>query len=163
MFRKFEDPGDGSLLTCDLAPRTELDASLYRASFDNLKLAGGVLDLNDREIKFTAKSLSGYGTISNGVFELNGTWTLSGDDIAAGGVAFGNADVKFGELLSFDTSVIARNAIPDEGIVFASVEEGVIKGFTEWASPDGWFKVKNEGDGKLRLFKVKYGLKFVVR
>ena len=163
MFRKFEDPGDGSLLTCDLAPRTELDASLYRASFDNLKLAGGVLDLNDREIKFTAKSLSGYGTISNGVFELNGTWTLSGDDIAAGGVAFGNADVKFGELLSFDTSVIARNAIPDEGIVFASVEEGVIKGFTEWVSPDGWFKVKNEGDGKLRLFKVKYGLKFVVR
>jgi hypothetical protein len=47
--------------------------------------------------------------------------------------------------------------------VFADVEDGEIKGFTEWASPDGWFKVKNEGDGKLRLFKVKYGLKFVVR
>jgi hypothetical protein len=83
--------------------------------------------------------------------------------MAAGGVVFGNTDVKFGELLSFDTSAIARNAVPDEGLVFADVEDGEIKGFTEWASPDGWFKVKNEGDGKLRLFKVKYGLKFVVR
>jgi hypothetical protein len=163
MFRRFEDPGDGSLLTCDLTPRTELGVSRYRASFDNLKLSGGVLDLNDREIGFTAKSLSGHGTISNGVFTLDGEWTLTEDDIAAGGLTFGNADVMFGGNMVFETSYVGRSAIPDNGVVLASVEDGEIRSFTEWASPDGWFKVKNTDDGKLRLFKVRYGLKFVVR
>lgn len=162
-FRKFEDPGDGSLLTCDLTPRTELDVSRYRASFDNLKLSGGVLDLNDREISFTAESLSGHGMISNGVFVLNGEWTLTEDDIAAGGVVFGNADVRLGERMEFDTSAIRRSVIPDDGLVFASVEDGEVKDFAEWSSPDGWFRVKSSDDGKLRLFKVKHGLKFVVR
>jgi hypothetical protein len=97
------------------------------------------------------------------MFTLNGEWTLTEDDIAAGGVVFGNADVRLGERMEFDTSAIRRSVIPDDGLVFASVEDGEVKDFAEWSSPDGWFRVKSSDDGKLRLFKVKHGLKFVVR
>jgi hypothetical protein len=64
--------------------------------------------------------------------------------------------------MSFDTTSIDRMSIPEEGITFATVEDGEVKDFAGWASPDGWFTVGVE-DGCLKLFKVKYGLKFVIR
>jgi hypothetical protein len=161
-FRKFEDPGDGSLLTCDLTPRAELDASLYRASFDNLKLSGGVLDLDDREITMASKTLCGHGTVSNGVLALTGKWSLTHEDIASGGIRFRNADVSFGPEFAFDVSGLVRSQIPDGGLVVATIENGEAKDFRRWRSQDCMLTVAKTADGELRVFKAP-ALRVVIR
>ena len=161
-FRKFEDPGDGSLLTCDLTPRAELDATLYRVSFDNLKLSGGALDLNDREITMISKTLSGHGTVSNGVLALTKEWSLSHEDIASGGIRFCNADVSFGSEFSFDVSSLVRSQIPDDGLVVATIENGEAKGFNRWKSQDRMLVVAKTATGELRIFKAP-ALRVIIR
>ena len=161
-FRKFEDVGDGSFLSCDLTPRAELDATLYRASFDNLKLSGGTLDLNDREITMISKTLSGHGTVSNGVLALNEKWSLTHEDIASGGIRFCNADVSFGSEFSFDVSSLVRSQIPDDGLVVATIENGEAKGFNRWKSQDRMLVVAKTAAGELRIFKAP-ALRVIIR
>ena len=163
LFNKFEDPGDGSLLTCDLTPRTELDVNPYRVKLDNIKLSGGVLDLNDRDITMSSKMLSGYGIISNGVLKLTKSWEILRDDLALGGVKFCNADVSFGADFAFETSSLIRSQVSDEGIVIAMFENGTIKDFNDWTSSDGWFKIVKTNAGELKLFKVQQPLKIIIR
>ena len=162
LFRKFEDPGDGSFLTCDLTPRSELDASFYRVSFANLKFSGGALDLDDREITMASKTLCGHGTVSNGVLALMGEWRLSHEDIASGGIRFCNADVSFGPGFAFDVSGLVRSQIPDGGLVIATFENGEAKEFRRWKSPDLMLTVAKAADGGLRVFKAP-ALRVVIR
>ena len=157
-FMKFEDPGDGSLFTYDLVPRSELDPQDYRASFENLKLSGGRFDLNDRETTFTSKTLTGYGEITNGVFKLTDEWIVTADAVANGGVRFRDADFVFGEDAVFTVDDIAHASVPDAGLVIGTVTDGTITGLSEWISGNRKWSVRTSANGEIRLFRRVRGI-----
>ena len=160
-FMKFEDPGDGSLFTYDLAPRSELNPLDYRASFDNLKLSGGRLDLNDRDIASVSETLTGHGEVTNGVFKLTGEWIVTADAIANGGVRFRNADFVFGDGASFLVDDVVRSSVPDSGVVIGTVSNGSISGLSEWKTADERWIVRVSA-GEIRLYRGRHGLLFIV-
>ena len=153
---KFEDPGDGSLFTCDLVPRSELYTLDYRASFDNLKLSGGKLDLDDREIVFAADTLSGYGEISNGVFRLTEKWIITADAVANGGVMFRDADLAFGENAVFMVDDVSRASVPETGVLVGTVTGGSIAGLSKMETGDGRWVVCAAGN-EIRLYRRRRG------
>ena len=155
-FMKFEDPGDGSLFTCDLVPRSELYTLDYRASFDNLKLSGGKLDLDDREIVFAADTLSGYGEISNGVFRLTEKWIITADAVANGGVMFRDADLAFGENAVFMVDDVSRASVPETGVLVGTVTGGSIAGLSKMETGDGRWVVCAAGN-EIRLYRRRRG------
>ena len=129
-FEKFEDPGDGSLFTC--GPREEIVSADYRASFDNLKLSGGTLDLNDREITQPFPKLAGHGTLANGIVKVTGTLTLTAADVEAGGLTFTDADLVFADGASLVLDLSHREVTdPTAGVVLATVTDGTVTGLPE--------------------------------
>ena len=161
-FRRFEDPGDGSLFTCDLTPRSGLDASLCRATLDNLKLSGGMLDLNDREITAASKTLSGYGEITNGVFKLTEEWLITGASVQGGGLNFKDADFIFGENAVIRVDGMAKGSVTDVGLVVGTVTGGTVTGLSERLSADGRWIVRALGS-EIRLFRREKGFLIMFR
>ena len=126
-FARFEDVGDGSLLTLTKQPPAALAPvnATYIPRFDSLVFghntdARCTLDLGGLA-DFPQNGLSGCPCVTNGSVALSGTWTFTASDIsthplevaAGAGVTFGNA-----------TLAVSVASLPRSGTVILHAEPG---------------------------------------
>lgn len=105
-YLKFENLADGKLMT--ITDNFTGMTPVARAGISNLVVeSGAALDLADPDCRLTVETISGEGTVENGLVQVESKWILRADQVGSGTLTFAGSAPSFGEDAVIDVDDVA--------------------------------------------------------
>ncbi len=159
-----KDPGDGSLFTTT----TNIEDLVLAPVFDVMKFAPGTtLDLGGQGAQYSAASVEGLPAVTNGSIAVGGTWTVSANDVAAGGRMAVDGALSFGDAAAICVTESGHlSNSPEGGWTMAEAEGGIslAEGWQGRATlPSGKYALSLSPDGKRLVLTRTNGFMLTIR
>ena len=159
-----KDAGDGMTFTAT----TNLELVLFAPAFDVMKFAPGTtLDLGGYGVPYSAASVEGLPAVTNGDIAVDGTWTVSANDVAAGGRMAVDGALSFGDAAAICVTEDGHlHNSPEGGWTMAEAEGGIslAEGWQGRVTlPSGKYALSLSPDGKRLVLTRTNGFMLTIR
>ena len=162
-YERPQDPGDGSVFTVDIEEFADSAPHFGAMEF----AIGTTLDLMHLPLPFEIGNLAGLPAVTNGSIAVDGTWTVSANDVAAGGRMAVDGALSFGAAAAICVTEDGHlHSSPEGGWTMAEAEGGIslAEGWQGRVTlPSGKYTLALSPDGKRLVLTRTNGFMLTIR